>query len=135
MYREEHVPGDHGPGGYDPVCGATIFCYILSFERFPQMVANLFLIYVDNKYMALFVINVFLVFVGMFMDSSPSIIILTPVFLPVVTAFGVDPVHFGIIMILNLMIGLLTPPVGMVLYVLSKVSSVPFERICKATVP
>lgn len=117
------------------VCGATIFCYILSFERFPQMVANLFLIYVDNKYMALFVINVFLVFVGMFMDSSPSIIILTPVFLPVVTAFGVDPVHFGIIMILNLMIGLLTPPVGMVLYVLSKVSSVPFERICKATVP
>ena len=117
------------------VCGATIFCYILSFERFPQMVANLFLTYVDNKYMALFVINVFLVFVGMFMDSSPSIIILTPVFLPVVTAFGVDPVHFGIIMILNLMIGLLTPPVGMVLYVLSKVSSVPFERICKAMVP
>ena len=117
------------------VCGATIFCYILSFERFPQMVANIFLTYVDNKYLALLVINIFLVFVGMFMDSSPSIIILTPVFLPVVTAFGVDPVHFGIIMILNLMIGLLTPPVGMVLYVLSKVSSVPFERICKATVP
>ena len=109
------------------VCGATIFCYILSFERFPQMVANLFLTYVDNKYMALFVINVFLVFVGMFMDSSPSIIILTPVFLPVVTAFGVDPVHFGIIMILNLMIGLLTPPVGMVLYVLSKVSNGAFS--------
>ena len=88
------------------------------------MVANFFLTYVDNKYLALLVINIFLVFVGMFMDSSPSIIILTPVFLPVVTAFGVDPVHFGIIMILNLMIGLLTPPVGMVLYVLSKVSSV-----------
>lgn len=117
------------------VCGATIFCYILSFERFPQMVANFFLAYVDNKYLALLVINIFLVFVGMLMDSSPSIIILTPVFLPVVTSFGVDPVHFGIIMILNLMIGLLTPPVGMVLYVLSKVSSVPFEKICKATVP
>lgn len=117
------------------VCGATIFCYILSYERFPQLVANLFLTYCDNKYIALLIINIFLVFVGMFMDSSPSIIILTPVFLPVVTAFGVDPVHFGIIMILNLMIGLLTPPVGMVLYVLSKVSSVPFERICKATVP
>ncbi len=117
------------------VCGATIFCYILSFERFPQMVANLFLTYVNNKYLALLVINIFLVFVGMFMDSSPSIIILTPVFLPVVMAYGVDPVHFGIVMILNLMIGLLTPPVGMVLYVLSKVSSVPFEKICKATVP
>lgn len=75
----------------------------------------------------------FLVFVGMFADSTVHH--LTPVFLPVVTAMGVDPVHFGIIMILNLMIGLLTPPVGMVLYVLSKVSSVPFERICKATVP
>lgn len=117
------------------VCGATIFCYILSYERFPQMVANIFLTYVNNKYVALLVINIFLVFVGMFMDSSPSIIILTPVFLPIVTALGVDPIHFGIIMILNLMIGLLTPPVGMVLYVLSKVSSVPFERICKATVP
>lgn len=97
--------------------------------------ANLFLMYCNNKYIALLLINLFLVFVGMFMDSTPSIIILTPVFLPVVTAMGVDPVHFGIIMILNLMIGLLTPPVGMVLYVLSKVSSVPFERICKATVP
>lgn len=115
------------------VCGATIFCWILSFERFPQFVANLFLMYCNNKYIALLLINLFLVFVGMFMDSTPSI--MTPVFLPVVTAMGVDPVHFGIIMILNLMIGLLTPPVGMVLYVLSKVSSVPFERICKATVP
>lgn len=117
------------------VCGATIFCYILSYERFPQFVANMFLTYCHNKYIALLIINIFLVFVGMFMDSSPSIIILTPVFLPVVTAFGVDPVHFGIIMILNLMIGLLTPPVGMVLYVLSKVSKVPFERICKQMVP
>lgn len=117
------------------VCGATIFCYILSYERFPQTVANLFLTYVNNKYLTLLIINIFLVFVGMFMDSSPSIILLTPVFLPVVTAMGVNPVHFGIIMVLNLMIGLLTPPVGMVLYVLSKVSSVPFERICKAMVP
>lgn len=117
------------------VCGATVFCYILSYERFPQLVANVFLTYCHSKILALLLINIFLVFVGMFMDSSPSIIILTPVFLPVVTAFGVDPVHFGIIMVLNLMIGLLTPPVGMVLYVLSKVSGVPFEKICKATVP
>jgi len=117
------------------VCGATVFCYILSYERFPQFVANMFLTYCHSKILALLLINIFLVFVGMFMDSSPSIIILTPVFLPVVTAFGVDPVHFGIVMVLNLMIGLLTPPVGMVLYVLSKVSSVPFEKICKATVP
>lgn len=117
------------------VCGATLFSYILSFERFPQIMAELFLTYCDNKYVALLLINLFLVCVGMFMDSSPAIIILTPVFLPVVQAFGVSPVHFGIMMILNLMIGLLTPPVGMVLYVLSKVSSVPFERIAKAVMP
>ena len=117
------------------VCGATIFCYILSFERFPQMVANLFLTYVDNKYMALFVINVFLVFVGMFMDSSPSIIIPDTSIPSGRNCVWSRSCPFWNIMILNLMIGLLITASGMVLYVLSKVSSVPFERICKATVP
>ena len=117
------------------VCGATIFCWILSFERFPQFVANLFLMYCNNKYIALLLINLFLVFVGMFMDSTPSIIILTPVFLPVVTAMGVDPVHFGIIMILNLMIGLATPPFGMGLFTVSQVAKLPVEKTVKAILP
>ena len=117
------------------VCGATIFCWILSFERFPQFVANLFLMYCNNKYIALLLINMFLVFVGMFMDSTPSIIILTPVFLPVVTAMGVDPVHFGIIMILNLMIGLATPPFGMGLFTVSQVAKLPVEKTVKAILP
>jgi len=73
--------------------------------------------------------------IGCFMETIPAITILTPVLLPVAVTLGIDPVHFGIILILNLMIGLLTPPVGMVLYVLSKVAHVPFERCVVATAP
>ena len=69
------------------------------------------------------------------METLAAITILTPVLLPVAIEVGVDPVHFGIILILNLMIGLLTPPVGLVLYVLAKVSEVPFEQCVKATAP
>jgi TRAP-type C4-dicarboxylate transport system permease large subunit len=69
------------------------------------------------------------------METTSAIMILTPVLVPITISFGIDPVHFGIIMILNLMIGLMTPPVGMVLYVLSGVSKVPFEQIVKAIWP
>jgi TRAP-type C4-dicarboxylate transport system permease large subunit len=69
------------------------------------------------------------------METTSAIMILTPVLVPIAIDFGIDPVHFGIIMILNLMIGLMTPPVGMVLYVLSGVSKVPFEQIVKAIWP
>jgi tripartite ATP-independent transporter DctM subunit len=117
------------------VCSATIFGWIIAFEQFPQMVASFFLANISSKIMLLLIVNLMLFLIGMFMDSTPAIIILTPVLLPVVQAYGVSPVHFGIIMILNLMIGLCTPPVGMVLYVLSKVSKVPFERIAKAIMP
>ena len=81
------------------------------------------------------IITVIVLVIGCFMETIAAITILTPVLLPVAVSLGVDPVHFGIIMILNLMIGLLTPPVGMVLYVLSKVAAVPFERCVTATAP
>jgi TRAP-type C4-dicarboxylate transport system permease large subunit len=80
-------------------------------------------------------LNVFLLIVGCFMEPTAAIMILVPILLPIITALQVDPIHFGIIMILNLMIGLLTPPVGMVLYVLSSVSKVPFERIARVSLP
>jgi len=73
--------------------------------------------------------------IGLFTETIAAITILTPVLLPVAVTLGIDPVHFGIFMILNLMIGLLTPPVGMVLYVLSKVARIPFERCVTATAP
>ncbi|MBN1835274.1 MAG: TRAP transporter large permease subunit, partial [Spirochaetales bacterium] len=72
---------------------------------------------------------------GFFMETIAAITILTPVLLPVILHLGIDPIHFGVIMVLNLMIGLLTPPVGMVLYVLSRVAKVPFERCAAATFP
>ena len=88
-----------------------------------------------NAITFIIVVNILLLILGMFMESTAILIVITPVLVPVAQAMGIDLVYFGVMMVLNLMIGLLTPPVGMVLYVLSKVSSVPFERICKATVP
>jgi TRAP-type C4-dicarboxylate transport system permease large subunit len=83
----------------------------------------------------LLMINAILLIVGCFMETIAAITILVPVLLPIVVKLGIDPVHFGVIMVLNLMIGLLTPPVGMVIYVLSRVSGVPFERCVTATMP
>jgi TRAP-type C4-dicarboxylate transport system permease large subunit len=83
----------------------------------------------------LLIITVIVLVIGCFMETIAAITILTPVLLPVAVGLGIDPVHFGIILILNLMIGLLTPPVGMVLYVLSKVAKISFERCVIATAP
>ena len=114
---------------------ASLFAWILASAQVPQMLASFFLDTLPNKYVALLVINVLLFIAGTFMETISAITILTPVLMPVVVNFGIDPVHFGIVMILNLMIGLLTPPVGMVLYVLAGVSKVPFERIAKVVTP
>ncbi len=88
-----------------------------------------------NKYLVLMMIMLVVLVIGLFMETIAAISILVPVLLPVSAEIGVDPIHLGIIVILNLMIGLLTPPVGMVLFVLSKVSDVPFERCVRATMP
>jgi len=114
---------------------ASLFAWILASAQVPQMLASFFLDTLPNKYVALLVINLLLFVAGTFMETISAITILTPVLMPVVVNFGIDPVHFGIVMILNLMIGLLTPPVGMVLYVLAGVSKVPFERISRVIWP
>jgi TRAP-type C4-dicarboxylate transport system permease large subunit len=112
-----------------------VFGWILAREQIPQKLTEFFLTALPNKYVAILVINALLLVVGCFMETIASLTILTPVLLPVMVGFGMDPVHFGIIMILNLMIGLLTPPVGMVLYVLAGVTKIPFERIARVTFP
>lgn len=117
------------------VAAASIFAWILTSNRVTEHFAALILGVTDNVYLVLIMINIVLIVVGCFMETIAAITILTPVLLPVVVALGVDPVHFGVVMVLNLMIGLLTPPVGMVLYVLSRVAKVPFERCVSATVP
>ena len=89
----------------------------------------------DNPLLILLLVNIFLLIVGCFMETIAAITILVPVLLPLMTKIGVDPVHFGLIMVLNLMIGLLTPPVGMVLYILARVANISFERTTRACCP
>ncbi|ALM52383.1 TRAP transporter large permease [Halomonas huangheensis] len=117
------------------VAGASIFAWILTSNQVAQHVMSLLGPFQDNPIAILLIINLVLIVVGCFMETIAAITILVPVLLPVAVASGVDPVHFGVIMVLNLMIGLLTPPVGMVLYVLSRVSGISFERCMSGTLP
>jgi len=88
-----------------------------------------------DPWVILILINLFLVVVGCFLDSTVAILILGPVFMPVIAAVGIDPVHFGVVMVLNLMIGLMTPPFGMILFVMQQVSGLSFEEVVKACMP
>ncbi|WP_417814170.1 TRAP transporter large permease [Thalassospira alkalitolerans] len=117
------------------VGAATVFAWILTSNQAAAHFAELLLGLTDNKYLILFLIMMVVLVVGMFMETIAAISILVPVLLPVSVQLGIDPIHLGIIVILNLMIGLLTPPVGMVLFILSKVSDVPFEKCVTATLP
>lgn len=117
------------------VAASSIFAWILTANQVANIFAENLLSFTDNKVIILLLITLIVLVIGCFMETIAAITILVPVLLPVAITIGVDPVHFGIILILNLMLGLLTPPVGMVLYVLSKVSGVPFERCVVATAP
>lgn len=117
------------------VAAASIFSWILTSSRVTEMVAQGILGHTQNIILVLLLINVVLLIVGLFMEPVAAITILTPVLLPVVVELGMDPVHFGIMMVLNLMLGLLTPPIGMVLYVLARVADIKFESAVQATAP
>ena len=117
------------------IASATVFAWVLTISQFPQHFAETFMGLVSNKYLALFLLNLFLLVVGCFMETTPAQMILVPILLPIFVSFGVDPVHFGIVMILNLMIGLMTPPLGLVLYVLSSVSKVSIEKLSRTVLP
>ena len=115
------------------VVSATLYAWILAREQVPQAVAHYILSLSGNYYLILFFINIVLLIVGMFMETIAAINILVPVLIPVIAELGIDPIQFGVIMILNLMIGLLTPPFGTVLFVLSGVAKVPVEKVAKDT--
>ncbi len=117
------------------VAASAIFAWILTANKVAQLFAGELLGFTSDPVAVLLIIMLIVLVVGCFMETIAAITILTPVLLPVALQLGIDPVHFGILLILNLMIGLLTPPVGMVLYVLSKVSGVAFERCVLATAP
>ena len=109
--------------------------WVLSFENIPEMISSGILSLSDNKIVILLLINLTLLFVGIFMDMTPAVLIFTPIFLPIVTQLGIEPVHFGIIMILNLCIGLCTPPVGSVLFVGVGVANTSIQKVIKPLIP
>ena len=109
--------------------------WVMSYEFIPQEISSGLLGMTDNKILILIVINLILLMVGIFMDMTPAVLIFTPIFLPVVSKLGIDPVHFGIIMILNLCIGLCTPPVGSVLFVGVGIARTSIEKVVKPLLP
>ncbi|MCR9099924.1 MAG: TRAP transporter large permease [bacterium] len=109
--------------------------WIMAFENIPQQITALLLSVSDSPVVILLIINLILLFVGVFMDMTPAVLIFTPIFLPVVQEMGMDPVHFGIIMVLNLSIGLCTPPVGSVLFVGVGVAGTSIQKVVKPLLP
>jgi tripartite ATP-independent transporter DctM subunit len=109
--------------------------WVMSYEKIPQDISNVLLQISDNKIIILLIINLILLFVGIFMDMTPAVLIFTPIFLPVVTKLGMDPIHFGIIMVLNLCIGLTTPPVGSVLFVGVGIAKTTIQKVIKPLIP
>jgi len=114
---------------------AASFGYVMTLMQIPLKITTMFTTLTNNTYLILFYINIMLLILGTLMDMAPLILILTPILLPVVKTLGVDPVHFGIIIMVNLGIGLLTPPVGSVLFVGSAVGKLSIEALVKAMYP
>jgi tripartite ATP-independent transporter DctM subunit len=114
---------------------AAAFGAVMTYMQLPMRITEFFTSISDNKYVILMWINIMLLLIGTLMDMAPIILILTPVLLPVINSLGIDPVHFGMIMLVNLGIGLITPPVGSVLFVASAVSKQSIEKVVKAMLP
>ena len=114
---------------------ASAFAKVLAVLHVPQLVAETLGGLVANKILLLVVINAILLVIGMLIDTGASILIMTPIFLPVVTMAGIDPVHFGVLMVVNLAIGFVTPPVGMNLFVAAAMTKLSATVVAKKAVP
>ncbi len=114
---------------------SSIMSWAMAFTEIPDMIANAVLGLTSNKYLILLLINIILLIVGTFMDATPAILIFTPILLPIVTSLGVNPVQFGIIICMNLAVGIITPPVGTVLFTGCKVGGVTIESVVKDMIP
>jgi C4-dicarboxylate transporter DctM subunit len=114
---------------------ATAFTAILTIEQIPQMITAAILNFSNNTILILLLINVFLLIVGCFMDTTPAMLVLAPILLPVALSLGMSPIHFGIIMVVNLSIGFITPPLGINLFVASRVGNEELGTVLKGIVP
>src|SRR5699024_4305342 len=114
---------------------ANLFGWMLSFEMIPQTIANWMVTLTESPLLFLLVVNIFLLIVGMFLDGIAALIILVPIFTPLIANYGIDPIHFGVIISVNLTLGLLTPPIGSGLYIASSLGEVRLESLVKSLVP
>lgn len=117
------------------IATSAAMSWILSYENIPQSISAALLALSDNPILILLIINIILLIVGAFMDMTPAVLIFTPIFLPVAMELGVSPLHFGIMLILNLSIGLVSPPVGSVLFVACAVAKVKLEQLLRPLLP
>lgn len=114
---------------------AGLFSFTLNRLQVPMVISDFFLGITTNVFVFIIIVNLFLLIVGMFMEAAAAILIFVPILLPIATALGMDPVHFGVIMVVNLAIGLITPPVGINLFVAMQISKIRIEDISRAIVP
>jgi tripartite ATP-independent transporter DctM subunit len=117
------------------VGSAALFAWVLTIDQVPTRVSEFLLSLSKNPWVLLAVVNLILLVVGMIMESIAAILVLAPIFTPALTAAGVDPVHLAVVVVLNLMIGLLTPPVGMSLYMVAQVARMPLQRVVVGAIP
>jgi len=117
------------------VCSAALFGWVLARERAPQEVSELILGITTNPIVFLLLVNLFLILVGALLEPTSAILIVVPVLAPIADTFSIDPMHFAAIVIFNLMLGLLTPPVGLVLFVLSSVTKIPVRDVIVGVMP
>lgn len=117
------------------VCVSSIMSWVMSFAQIPQMIARTLLELSSNPIVILLIMNVVLLVVGTFMDPTPAVLIFTPIFLPIVQSFGMHPVHFGLMMVMNLCVGTLTPPVGAILFAGCKIGDVKIEEVIRPLMP
>lgn len=117
------------------ILGVTLFQFVISREQMPQAIATFFTSNVDSKLMLLLMINIVLLILGTCIDALPLQMILVPILLPAVMAYGINPIQFGVVVIFNLMIGILTPPMGTALFVVSRVGNMQFKTLVKGVLP
>jgi tripartite ATP-independent transporter DctM subunit len=117
------------------VAGVSLLSFIFAREQAPQQVAQFFLSIADSPLMFLIAVNVMIFVLGCFIEALVILLVIVPILVPVAAGFGIDPIHFGIIVILNLMISIMTPPMGMALFVVSQVGNIPYQRLARAILP
>lgn len=117
------------------IAAAAPFAWVLAYEQVPQKIAQSMSVLVDNPWLLMLVLNIFLLGVGLFMEMIASLVILVPILVPLVTAAGIDPIHFGIIIVLNMVIGALTPPLGVLLFTTARVGGADQAATMRAAIP